>query len=120
MLTSSSFFSVLSDGSQVVRNGRPAYLCVGLENIDNYGDASADNIMKSLDDVFLNPQKMNITEEDYLEHLVGATADGAAINTGCYNGVLTKMKRKRPWLIHNHCVSHRLELALKDSLMKHS
>lgn len=50
--------------------------------------------------------------------IVGATSDGASVNTGIYNGLLTQFKRERTWLITIHCVSHRVELALKDSLLK--
>ena len=50
--------------------------------------------------------------------MVSATSDGASVNTGIYNGVLTQMKRERSWLITIHCASHRAELAMKDSLMK--
>ena len=41
------------------------------------------------------------------------------MNTGIYNGLLTGQKNDgRPWLISIHCVSHRVELAIKDSLLK--
>ena len=48
--------------------------------------------------------------------MVGATSDGASVNTGVYNGLLTRFKNERAWLVTIHCVSHRLELSLKDSL----
>ena len=50
--------------------------------------------------------------------MVGATSDGASVNTGCYNGLLTQFRRERSWLVTVHCVSHRVELALKDSILK--
>ena len=46
---------------------------------------------------------------------MSATADGASVNMGQYTGVLTQMKRDRPWLISIHCANHRVELAVKSS-----
>ena len=38
---------------------------------------------------------------------------------GKYNGLLTRMTGDdRPWLVPIHCVNHRVELAIKDSLGK--
>lgn len=54
----------------------------------------------------------------YLNVMVSATSDGASVNMGKYSGVLTQMKRERSWLLTVHCISHRAELAMKDSLMK--
>lgn len=49
------------------------------------------------------------------ECLVASAADGAAVNFGEINGVLTKLKHSAPWMIKVHCIAHRLELALKDA-----
>lgn len=46
---------------------------------------------------------------------MGATADGASVNTGCHKGVLTQLGEERPWLLKIHCVNHRIELAVKDA-----
>ena len=47
---------------------------------------------------------------------MGATADGASVNTGKYRGFLTQLKNERPWLITIHCVNHRIELAVKEAM----
>ena len=122
-------FSVLSDGSQarktvhekeLVGGGIPVYYCVALQDVDEYGDANADNLESCIqfDDCFL--EKLHITRETYTKIMVSCTSDGAAVNTGIYNGLLTQMKNdSRPWLIPMHCVSHRLGLAIKDSLLQY-
>ena len=50
--------------------------------------------------------------------MVSASTDGASVNTGISNGILTQFKSERAWLVTIHCVSHRAELALKDSVTK--
>lgn len=50
--------------------------------------------------------------------MISATSDGASVNFGLYNGVLTRMKASRPWLLTVHCALHRVELSLGDSLKK--
>ena len=56
-----------------------------------------------------------LSETDYVNKIVGATADGASVNFGAYNGVLTQFKKDREWLISMHCVNHRIELGVKEA-----
>ena len=130
VLDSANFFSILSDGSQprktgsekelvyirVVKDGAPTYLCVALENIDDYGHATADNLKRAIDQVFL--EKIGISKSDYQKKLVSCTADGASVNFGVYSGLLTQMSADdRSWLLKIHCVCHRVELAFGKALM---
>lgn len=130
ILNEATAFSILSDGSQArktasekelilartVKNGKPAYFVAGLGNVDDYGDATASNLKMCIDDTFKN--SLSIPEEKYTKLVVCATADGASVNTGIYNGLLTRLEKEdRPWLLKIACISHRLELAIKDSLM---
>jgi len=131
ILCSATAFSVLSDGSQARKtgsekelilfrtstNGNPVHYAVALQNIDTYGDATANNLKKSIDDVFL--KKVPIPAEHYKNGLISATADGASVNLGVYSGLLTQMRNDgREWLLSIHCISHRVELAIKDALGK--
>eukprot|EP00795_Rhopilema_esculentum_P015033 gene15033-6194_t len=59
---------------------------------------------------------MHLDEDVYLKSMVAATADGASVNFGIYQGVLTQLKTARPWLLTVHCVSHRVELVVKDAM----
>lgn len=71
------FFSALGDGSQptktgkekelvyirCVRNGVATYFMVALEDISDYGDATADNVKKAMENSFIN--KLKISKERY-------------------------------------------------------
>lgn len=128
ILQSCTAFSILSDGSQTRKTGSEKELVyvratvggkavsylAGCQNIDNYGDANAQNLKSAVDDVFLKTLKLD--EDKYKFGAVSATADGAAVNFGQYSGLLTRMKESRPWMIAIHCINHRTELAVKDSL----
>ena len=48
--------------------------------------------------------------------LIGFAADGASVNRGDKNGVISLLRNDHPWVIYVWCVAHRLELALKDAL----
>lgn len=131
IMSSVAAFSLLSDGSQarktgsekelvfarVVKDGVTVNLCVALQNIDVFGDANADNLKACIDKVFKDEGHIQISDEKYNKLLVSVTADGASVNTGVYNGLLTQMKNdNRPWLLTTHCISHRVELAVKTSM----
>ena len=38
---------------------------------------------------------------------IGCAADGAAVNFGCRNGMITKYKEMADWFVGLHCFSHR-------------
>jgi hypothetical protein len=75
ILSSSRAYSVLSDGSQarktgsekelvfvrVVRGGIPVYYVLALQDIDEYGDATAEHVKTAIDDAFI--QKIHCSEE---------------------------------------------------------
>ncbi|KAK5930692.1 hypothetical protein CgunFtcFv8_026910 [Champsocephalus gunnari] len=54
--------------------------------------------------------------DDWKKRLVGFRADGAAVNFGKDNGVQALLKRDIAYLIALHCVAHRAERGLVDSL----
>ena len=128
VLGSSDFMSILSDGSQArktkkekelilvrtERKGMPVYFVSSLLEMADYGGANANSIKKAIDQVFC--EKMHLDEESYLKSMVAATADGASVNFGIYQGVLTQLKSTRPWLLTVHCVNHRVELTVKDAM----
>ena len=47
---------------------------------------------------------------------VSFSADGASVNRGDRNGVISLMQEKHPWVLFLWCIAHRLELSLKDGL----
>ena len=55
--------------------------------------------------------------EEVLSKMGFLCSDGASVNSGLIGGVAAKFRNKDlPWLIFVWCISHRLELALRDSL----
>ena len=82
--------------------------------MSDFGGTDAESIKKAIDHSFL--KEINISESSFLNCLVGATADGASVNTGKYRGVLTQLMNERPWLITIHCLNHRIELAVKEAM----
>ena len=49
--------------------------------------------------------------------MVFLASDGASVNSGLKNGLITKFQESGlDWVAFVWCLSHRLELALKDSL----
>lgn len=130
ILNKSTAFSVLSDGSQArktssekelvmfrtAKEGAPVYFLASLQNVDDYGDATALNLKTCIDQTFTN---LELSEEKYTKLMVSATADGASVNTGAYHGLLVRLENaQRPWLLKIACISHRVELGIKDGLMQ--
>ena len=72
-------------------------------------------LKKSVDDAF---DKYNLNGEKYIKCMISGCADGASVNMGKHNEVLTIMKNERNWLLIIHCSSHRLELAVKDAFQE--
>lgn len=53
---------------------------------------------------------------DYKTKLVGQCYDGAGVMSGHLNGLQKKMKEFAPQAIFIHCLAHRLNLTLQNSL----
>lgn len=73
--------------------------------------------------IFIENAFAKINCENYKDKLVGFCADGASVNIGQRNGVVTKLRDDIPYLIDIHCMAHRLELSIvqmknKNTLIK--
>ncbi|KAL7397466.1 hypothetical protein ABVT39_022499 [Epinephelus coioides] len=55
---------------------------------------------------------------DWKNKLVALTTDGASVMTGVNNGVVTKLRAERPYVLGIHCMAHKLELAFSDGIRK--
>lgn len=55
---------------------------------------------------------------DWKNKLVALTIDGASVMTGVNNGVVTKLRADRPYVLGIHCMAHKLELAFSDGIRK--
>ena len=134
ILLSSKAFSILTDGSEarktgmekelifirVICGGIPVYFCSALQDWNEFGSTNADSLKLAVDTAFdENNGLVKLPKNTYKYCMISSTADGASVNFGKYSGLLTQQKENHPWLIMIHCVAHRAELALKDSLLKY-
>ncbi|KAK7944844.1 hypothetical protein WMY93_000572 [Mugilogobius chulae] len=53
---------------------------------------------------------------DWGSKLVALGTDGASVMTGAKNGVVSKLKGDRSYIIGIHCMAHRLELSFSDAM----
>jgi len=47
--------------------------------------------------------------------IIAQSYDGAAVMSGCKNGIQTKIKQKHPEAIYIHCMAHKLNLVVVDT-----
>ena len=93
------------------------YFVVALQDMVEFGGSDANSLKQAIDGVFdPDSERSNIPLVDYQTKLVSVTSDGAAVNMGIIKGAMTQLGESRPWLIKIHCISHRLELALKEGI----
>ena len=50
------------------------------------------------------------------QKLIGFCSDGASVNRGWKESIMTVLREKSPWMLFLCCVAHRLELGLEDAL----
>ena len=131
------FVAVLSDGStdagileeeivyvRFLENGIPVTRFAGIKSPDK-GDAPG--IFRAIEDVLgslkIRDNDTNINDDaknKYLnliyKKLINANFDGASVMSGHISGVQTRLKEKQHGLVYTHCVAHRLELDVLDSI----
>ncbi|KAJ8047847.1 hypothetical protein HOLleu_06959 [Holothuria leucospilota] len=114
------YCSILFDGStdksisekevvsiKLLENGVPKIKLLGIAEPEH---CKAEGVFKGIIDACA------VRGLDLSTSLVASAADGAAVNFGKINGVMTKLKQQHaPWMIKIHCIAHRLELALNDA-----
>ena len=122
-LENAQFYSILTDGSTDSSISENEAVFVVYFDVDEMTVKSsflklvfleagnAKGILEGIDDAF-----KSIGIENFYKTLVGFGADGASVNRGDKEGVKTLLREKCPWLKFEWCISHRLELALKDAL----
>ncbi|XP_073693982.1 E3 SUMO-protein ligase KIAA1586-like [Garra rufa] len=74
---------------------------------------NADSIYKALRESL---DEAGLDEKFLQQNLISVASDGASVLTGQKNGVITKLKQDFPRVKSIHCLAHRLELAVHDSL----
>ncbi|XP_038066737.1 zinc finger protein 862-like [Patiria miniata] len=125
MLNQNSFISVICDGStdkgiieeEIVFARFLNHECVPetkFISLESVHKADAEGLKGAVGSAL--EKKVNC--KDWREKLVGIATDGAAVNFGCREGLVAKLRTKIPHLIGIRCCAHRLELALKDAARK--
>ena len=85
---------------------------LGLKNLTaDKGGGKAEGVFGAINDSFTS---LGITK--FKSKLVGFGADGASLNRGNKEGIIAMLSEEMPWIIFNWCLSHRLELAVKEAL----
>jgi len=93
-----------------ISNNEPLFIFLDLVELKNQ---TAENIVSQL----INCLHTSGLDENYLQqHWVSFVSDGASVLLGKKNGVAKKLKDKYPRIFSWHCMNHRLELAVNDSL----
>lgn len=93
-----------------ISNNEPIFIFLDLVELKNQ---TAENIVSQL----INCLHTSGLDENYLQqHWVSFVSDGASVLLGKKNGVAKKLKDKYPLIFSWHCMNHRLELAVNDSL----
>ena len=123
-LTKALFFSILSDGCVDSSTTEEEIVYVrftqrGQSNIHYAGiipvqKPNATQIYEAIMDILKT--NLSINENTLDEKLVGIVSDGASVMRGRLNGVITKLKGDKHYIIDIHCLSHRMELGIRDGL----
>ena len=135
-MKSANFFSILFDGAtdNVTKDQEGFYVLLfdphpmgkgkrnkvevklyflGIKNSKaSDGGSTAADIKHGIDQCF-----EDVGLDHYAEKLISFCADGANVNKGCKTGMMAELNGLScsPWLVL-WCLSHRLELAIKESL----
>ena len=97
--------------------GKPTMMFADLLQMSRYGGTGTEALKNGIDKIFEKEGHLPI--QNYNEKMVSFTSDGASVNTGQNEGLMTRMKRdRRDWLVPIYFVNHRVELAIKDSFDK--
>ena len=93
----------------VDEEGLPHFQFLEVKDVLEYSDSlDADTITKT------NPDELEACGFN-LDFLCGFCSDGASVMTGSKNGVGTRLQKRSPIMLRNHCINHRLALACGDA-----
>lgn len=93
-----------------ILNSDPIFIFLDLIELKNQ---TAENITRQLIESLHNS---GLNESYLQEHWISFVSDGASVLLGRRNGVAKRLKEKYPLIFSWHCMNHRLELAVNDSL----
>lgn len=125
-VTKANFVCIISDGSTdssikeqemyFIRTCVAGVISVQFTGVYAAERANAENIVKGLEHVVQN--NIGLPWSEVSQKIVALSCDGASVNTGIKSGVGALLRKLQPSIITMHCMAHRLELSLKDSIKK--
>lgn len=74
------------------------------------------NSMEKADTAHISNSIMEGVCDEWGSKLVALGTDGAAVMTGAKNGVVSRLKWNRAYIIGIHCIAHCLELTFSDAI----
>ncbi|XP_029463373.1 death domain-containing protein CRADD isoform X1 [Rhinatrema bivittatum] len=122
ILSTAEFFSILIDGVTdvhaaekqliyiltVTESGQTKTSLLRLTDVEN---SSAENLKQTITKALEN---LGVT--DMKHKLIGLLADGSSVSMEHGKGLAAILCSETPWLVSVHCISHQLELSMKDAL----
>jgi len=81
----------------------------------NVKNTTANGIHETL--IAATTARLDIRKEELSKQLIGFTTDGAATFQACHSGVVSLLKSENPFLIGMHCIAHRVELAIRNTMV---
>ena len=93
-----------------MKESNPVTKFLGIQHLQH---PHADGILAAIEKVVCN--RLDNTDTMYQKG-VNYNFDEASVMSGCQGGVHTKMQEKQPALPFTHCIAHKLELAVPDSV----
>ena len=82
----------------------------------DWGGTDAKSLEKGITHIFSDAGSITLDVEDLKMKLVCCMSDGASVNFGEKTGLMTRLSVQRPGMIKIHCVNHRVELAVKETV----
>eukprot|EP00063_Salmo_salar_P020903 XP_013995738.1 PREDICTED: zinc finger protein 862-like [Salmo salar] len=119
-LKNPTFLSIMSDGStdtsvkdeelvyvRFCHKGKIELKFVGIKSVEKADGAHISNAISAI---------MEGVCDEWRSKLVALGTDGAAVMTGAKNGVVSRLKGDRAYIIGIHCMAHRLQLTFSDAI----
>lgn len=83
----------------------------------SFGGTGAEALKNGIDSIFDEGGQIPLSEDEYKYKVVACTSDGTNVNFGHKTGLMKRMAETREWLVKINCANHRVELAVKETII---